>query len=267
LKKLRAKPAATSWGSRFASIRRASTTHRGDAASKLSSSQEAIKRHWARLSEIISHHQAAKQANLIGVLNPVIAGWANYYRAVVSKETFQLLDHRLYEKLRRWAFFRHPRKGRRWAIARYWDITPGKSWEFRGRDGLTLNRHFSVPIVRHAKVRGSASPYDGNWSYWATRRGHYPGVPRRLAALLQKQQGRCEACRLFFKPDDLIESHHLDGNRSDNRYINLAAVHRHCHDQIHGGLYELSQGKRIWITLSRLVRDNPDPIQLACAWL
>ena len=204
-------------------------------------SQEAIKRHWVKLSEMISHNKAAKQANLIGILNPVIAGWANYYRAVVSKETFQLLDHRLYEKLRRWAFFRHPRKGRRWAIARYWDITPGKSWEFRDRDGLTLNRHASVPIVRHAKVRGSASPYDGNWSYWAARRGRYPGVPRRLAALLKKQQGRCEACRLFFKPDDLIESHHLDGNRSDNRYINLAAVHRHCHDQIHGGLHELSR--------------------------
>ena len=204
-------------------------------------SQEAIKRHWVKLSEMISHNKAAKQANLIGILNPVIAGWANYYRAVVSKETFQLLDHRLYEKLRRWAFFRHPRKGRRWAIARYWDITPGKSWEFRDRDGLTLNRHAGVPIVRHAKVRGSASPYDGNWSYWATRRGRYPGVPRRLAALLKKQQGRCEACRLFFKPDDLIESHHLDGNRSDNRYINLAAVHRHCHDQIHGGLHELSK--------------------------
>lgn len=203
-------------------------------------SQEAIKRHWVKLSEMISHNKAAKQANLIGILNPVIAGWANYYRAVVSKETFQLLDHRLYEKLRRWAFFRHPRKGRRWAIARYWDITPGKSWEFRDRDGLTLNRHASVPIVRHAKVRGSASPYDGNWSYWAARRGRYPGVPRRLAALLKKQQGRCEACRLFFKPDDLIESHHLDGNRSDNRYINLAAVHRHCHDQIHGGRHELS---------------------------
>jgi hypothetical protein len=27
------------------------------------------------------------------------------------------------------------------------------------------------------------------------------------------------------------------------------------------------QGKRIWTTLSRLVRDSPDPIRLACVWL
>jgi RNA-directed DNA polymerase len=204
-------------------------------------SQEAVKRHWATLSALISQHKAAKQANLIGILNPIIAGWANYYSAVVSTKTFHRLDHRLYEKLRRWAFFRHPRKSRRWAIQRYWDTTPGKSWAFRDSNGPTLNQHTHVPIVRHVKVQGQASPYDGNWSYWAARRGKYPGVSRRLAALLKKQAGHCEACGLFFKPEDLIELHHIDGNRSDNRYINLAAVHRHCHDQIHGGLHELSQ--------------------------
>jgi RNA-directed DNA polymerase len=204
-------------------------------------SQEAVKRHWATLSALISQHKAAKQANLIGILNPIIAGWANYYSAVVSTKTFRLLDHRLYEKLRRWAFFRHPRKSRRWAIQRYWDTTPGKSWAFRDSNGPTLNQHTHVPIVRHVKVQGQASPYDGNWSYWAARRGKYPGVSRRLAALLKKQAGHCEACGLFFTPEALIELHHRDGNRSDNRYINLAVVHRHCHDQIHGGLHELSQ--------------------------
>jgi RNA-directed DNA polymerase len=204
-------------------------------------SKEAVKRHWATLSAVISQHKAAKQANLIGLLNPIIAGWANYYSAVVSTKTFHLLDHRLYEKLRRWALFRHPRKSRRWAIQRYWDTTPGKSWAFRDSNGPTRNQHTRVSIVRHVKVQGQASPYDGNWSYWAARRGTYPGVSRRLAALLKKQAGHCEACGLFFTPEDLIELHHRDGNRSDNRDSNLAAVHRHCHDQIHGGLHALSQ--------------------------
>jgi RNA-directed DNA polymerase len=30
-------------------------------------------------------------------LNAIVRGWANYYRAVVSTKTFQLLDHRLSE--------------------------------------------------------------------------------------------------------------------------------------------------------------------------
>jgi RNA-directed DNA polymerase len=204
-------------------------------------SKEAVKRHGAQLSERIRQHKAAKQAHRIGVLNPSIASWAKYSRAVVSTTTFPLLDHRLYEKRRRWAFFRHPRTGRRWAVQRYWDTTPGKRWEFREQDGPTLNQHTRVPIVRHVKVRGKASPYDGHWSYWAARRGQYPGVPRRLAALWKQQEGRGEACGLFCKPEDRIEHHHRDGNRSDNRYINLAAVHRPCHDQIHGGLHVRSK--------------------------
>jgi RNA-directed DNA polymerase len=203
-------------------------------------SKEAVKRHWAQLSELIGRNKAARQVNLIGLLNPLIAGWANYYSAVVSTKTFHLLDHRLYEKLRRWAFFRHPRKDRRWVVRRYWAITPGHSWDFREKDGPSLNQHTQVPILRHVKVRGEASPYDGNWSYGAARRGKYPGVSRRRAVLLQKQAGHCEACRLFFGPQDLIEIHHRNGNRFENRYLNLAAVHRHCHDQIHGGLHELS---------------------------
>jgi len=204
-------------------------------------SKEAVKRHWAKLSEIIRQNKAAKQANLIGVLNPIIAGWAHDYRAVVSTTTFHRLDHQLYEKRRRWAFFRHPRTGRRWAVRRSWDTTPGKSWDFRDKHGPALNQHTRVPIVRHVKVQGEASLYDGHWSYWAVQRGKYPGVSRRLAALLKQQEGRCKACGLYFKPDDLIELHHLDGHRSDNRYLNLAAVHRHCHDQIHGRRHDLSK--------------------------
>ena len=204
-------------------------------------SADAIKRHATELAECIRRNPAAKQENLIGLLNPKIAGWGNYYRAVISKEVFQKLDHQLYVKLAKWARYRHPRKSRHWVSRRYWDIEPGHGWVFGHRQGLALNAHGRIPIVRHAKVRGTASPYDGNWSYWASRRGTYPGIPRRLASLLKKQQGRCQACELFFLPDALVEIHHLDGNRHHNKYINLAAVHRHCHDQIHGGHRTLSQ--------------------------
>jgi RNA-directed DNA polymerase len=204
-------------------------------------SADAIKRHGKELSECMHRNQAAKQENLIGLLNPKIAGWSNYYRAVVSTQVFQKLDHQLYVKLDKWARYRHPRKSRHWISRRYWHIEPGQGWIFGKRHGLALNQHASIAIVRHAKVRGAASPYDGNWSYWASRCGTYPGVPRRLASLLKKQKGPCQECGLFFMPDALVDLHHLDGNRHHNKYINLAAVHRHCHDRIHGGQSELSK--------------------------
>ena len=204
-------------------------------------SKDAIKRHYRQLAETIGRNKAARQENLIGLLNPIIAGWSNYYRAVVSKEIFQALDHKLYNRLAKWARFRHPRKSRHWITNRYWEVNRGKGWVFAAHNGLALNQHASVPIIRHAKVRNSASPYDGNWSYWATRRGTHPGVPNRMAKLLKNQWGRCTACGLVFMPEALVEIHHLDGNHTDNRYINLTVVHRHCHDQIHGGQNKLSQ--------------------------
>lgn len=204
-------------------------------------SKEAIKRHYRQLAETISRNKTARQENLIRQLNPVIAGWSHYYRAVVSKKVFHTLDQKLYHRLARWARHRHPKKGCRWIANRYWRANKGKNWVFGTPNGPALNLHASVAIVRHAKVKGVASPYDGNWSYWATRRGHHPGVSNRMARLLKIQQGRCKACGLVFTPQALIEIHHLDGDHRNNRYCNLAAVHRHCHDQIHAGYHELSQ--------------------------
>lgn len=204
-------------------------------------SKAAIQRHYRHLAETIGRYKTARQENLIRQLNPIIAGWSQYYRAVVSKRVFYTLDQKLYHRLARWARYRHPTKGRRWIAHRYWQANPRRQWVFGTPNGPALNSHASVAIVRHVKVRGDASPYDGNWSYWAARRGHQPGVPTRLARLLKRQHGRCLACELVFTPHALIEIHHLDGDHSNNRYNNLAAVHRHCHDQIHGGYHELSQ--------------------------
>ena len=197
-------------------------------------SQDAIKRHYRRLAETISHNKAARQENLIGLLNPMIAGWSHYYRAVVSKDIFQTMDQKLFNRLVRWARFRHPKKSGHWLTNRYWKSNSANGWVYTASRGLTLNQHGNVPIIRHVKVKGSASPYDGNWSYWATRRGRYPGVTNRMAKLLKRQQGRCQACGLVLMPEVLVETHHLDGDHNNNRYDNLAAVHRHCHDQIHG---------------------------------
>ncbi|CDH44869.1 hypothetical protein BN874_1950006 [Candidatus Contendobacter odensis Run_B_J11] len=38
----------------------------------------------------------AKQENLIGLLNPMIRGWANYHQGAVAKETFAKVDHEIW---------------------------------------------------------------------------------------------------------------------------------------------------------------------------
>ena len=197
-------------------------------------SREAIKRHYAQLCAIIRKNQAARQEYLIEQLNPVIVGWSKNYSAVVSKAVFQHLDHLLYLRLARWARSRHPHKGRRWIAHKYWRLEEGMGWRFGIPDGVRLTRHSATPIVRHHKVKGRASPFNGDWRYWASRRGTYPGISPRVATLLRTQHGRCGHCALVFLPEAFLEVHHRNQQRGDNSYRNLVAVHRHCHDQIHG---------------------------------
>lgn len=167
--------------------------------------KEKAKLHYKKLVEIIEAHIALPQSLLIQKLNPVIRGWCNYYSTVVSQETFNTIEHLLFKKLLVWASRRHPRKGKRWVVRKYWQT----HWNFKSPNGWELANPSKTPIKRHTKVKGNSSPYDGNWVYWATRKGEHPETPTKVANLLKKQKGKCLHCGLFFKSEDLLEIDHI----------------------------------------------------------
>jgi RNA-directed DNA polymerase len=192
-----------------------------------------VQDHLAALGRIIKRGKALPQGPLIRQLNPIIRGWANYYRVGVSYAVYERLDHLTWIKLRHWARWRHPRKSTAWAIRRYWhrvDTRLTFATSATDPDATHLLAHSEVPITRHVKVQGNRSPYDGDWVYWSTRQGRHPNVGARLARLLKQQHGRCRRCGLFFQHDDRIEVDHINGNHRDSRPVNLQALHGHCHD-------------------------------------
>ena len=81
-------------------------------------------------------------------------------------------------------------------------------------------------------MKGDASPYNGNWVYWSKRRGEYPETPTRVAKLLKWQKGKCNLCGLNFREDDLIAIDHIIPKAigGEDKYENLQALHKHCHD-------------------------------------
>jgi RNA-directed DNA polymerase len=194
-------------------------------------SKKKVQLHHQRLAKIVRRGWAISQDQLVAWLNPIIKGWCNYYRTVVSAATFGKCDHLLYHVLRRWGQRRHPHKGRHWIVQKYWRI-PG--WTFGGVQGTPLYQHKQTRIQRHIKVQGCRSPYDGDWGYWAGRLGRYPGLQPWVARCLRRQNGKCTYCGLFFRPGDRVEVHHRDGDRENNHPQNLTALHRHCHDGVHG---------------------------------
>ena len=199
-------------------------------------SQQTIKAHYNQIAKEIDAHKAAPQAALIKRLNPIIRGWANYFATVISKEIYARLDDLVYRKLVSWAKYRHPKKGKGWVSKRYWHTIDGDNWVFATRidskNSLRLLDHTRIKIARHVKVKGDASPYDGNLVYWSTRMGNNPEMSKRVAALLKQQQGKCAHCGLFFRENDVIEVDHIIPKSQGglDEYKNRQLLHRHCHD-------------------------------------
>lgn len=209
-------------------------TYRGKPGFKtiITPSSKSVKRHNTVTRDIVHQHIGVPQAALISRLNPKIRGWTLYYRTSVAKRVFNKLDNHMYSKLARWAQRRHPRKSRAWCYHRYWKRQITRA---RFSDGKsTLINYTDMLIVRHVKVRGDKSPYDGDWAYWSERLSKDPTRPTRITKLLKQQHGKCEYCGLHFTTEDVMEVHHRDGDRKNNWYANLVLLHAHCHDQIHG---------------------------------
>ncbi len=199
-------------------------------------SKEKVKAHYRKIAEVINAHKSAPQKAIIMKLNPMIRGWANYYSTVCSKDTFSDLDYQLFQKLKCWAKHRHHKKTLTWTFSRYWVFTNEKNWIFaltkNGGIEAQLPRYSDTKVVRHIKVKGKLSPYDGDLIYWSTRLGKNPEMPKTVSTLLKKQDGKCPHCGLIFRETDVMEVDHIipksQGGRDE--YKNLQLLHRHCHD-------------------------------------
>jgi RNA-directed DNA polymerase len=69
------------------------------------------------------------QEALLRKLNPLLQGWANYYRNGASKRTFQKMDHCVWNQLWRWIKRRHPNHSANWRKNRYFSRN-STGWNF-----------------------------------------------------------------------------------------------------------------------------------------
>jgi len=104
---------------------------------------------------------------LICELNPIIRGWVNFHKHVVSKLTFWKLSKYIFAKLMHWAKQQHPKKKIHWIWKKYFTASKREGQfavEHVGKDGKT--RIFQifmiglVPIKRFVKIDSKQNPYD-----------------------------------------------------------------------------------------------------------
>ncbi|WP_236601043.1 group II intron maturase-specific domain-containing protein [Ktedonobacter sp. SOSP1-85] len=106
------------------------------------SCKEAIKRHTAVLREKLIQLRSASQAEVIKMLNPIIWGWAAYYRTVISSQTFAHCDRIIWHQLWSWARKRHRNKGNQWIAQRYWHSVEHRNWVFSTPEKAQLRTQY-----------------------------------------------------------------------------------------------------------------------------
>jgi RNA-directed DNA polymerase len=201
-----------------------------------------------RLGEEIKNLNGAKQEVLIRRLNPILRGFANYYKGVVSKETFSYISYRVWQYLWRWAKRRHPNKNTKWVRKRYFKTIKGVKWVFacttsdrRAKDKeLILYQIASTSIVRHIKVKGDASPDDPSLKEYWEKRHQKLGKTRfdkgtKLYTIAENQHWKCPECGEPLFNGEEIETHHIvpvAGGGTDD-VENLQHLHKPCHKQVH----------------------------------
>ncbi len=197
----------------------------------------------------LKQNKTVEQEIVIKQLNPKLRGFGNYYRHAISKEVFSYINSEIWYSLWRWAKRRHPNKGKRWIANRYFKIR-GQGWEFacdaKDRRGkikeIGLFNIAKIPIERHIKVKGTASPDDPQLTDYWTKRATKSGQTiwdkgSKYYQIAQNQRWKCPICGEYLNNGEAIETHHIvpiaKGGLDD--IDNLQHLHKACHKAVHSG--------------------------------
>jgi len=204
-----------------------------------------------KVRAVVKKAQAYPTWQLIANLNRMLRGWAMYHRHVVSKRIFSQVDFAIFKSLWQWALRRHPRKGKRWVMRKYFARRGSRAWCFFGekkhdngaREIVWLYHATSLPIRRHVKIKRDANPYHPAWEmYFEARESRH--MTQTLAGrgtllyLWRTQGGECIRCGEPITRETGWHSHHVIPKvlGSPDGATNRQLLHPECHRQLHSQL-------------------------------
>lgn len=207
-------------------------------------SKENVKTFLKKIREGIRRNGAMNQTKLINFLNPIIRGWLNYHRSVVSKDIFHRVDHEIWKALWKWAKRKHPKKGSKWVLRKYFTRMELRNYCFRAKEKLKngaiavryLVNASDMKIIRHVKIKNKANAFDPEYEEYFELRNSYKMTHSKtgrqtIETLLKRQFYRCICCGggLLMANNGII---HLLTSRlkgGDYNISNLCIMHYGCH--------------------------------------
>ncbi|WP_417127936.1 group II intron reverse transcriptase/maturase [Ruthenibacterium lactatiformans] len=203
--------------------------------------KSAVKSFLGKVRDIIKSSKSIKQEILIRRLNPVIRGWVNNQRYVVSSKVFSTVDYEIYKCLWQWAKRRHKKKSRKWIARKYWHDIDSRQWTFsapyenQGTEGkplyCKLEYATDTKIIRFKKIVAEANPFDEYWTdYFEEREGekllNSTKGREKLLTIWRRQGRRCPVCGDIITSETGFKVHTPAGKNS--RKI---MVHKECHEE------------------------------------
>ncbi len=173
-------------------------------------------------------------------LNPIVRGWANYFRYSSASNAFSKLDSWMFVRAMRHVKHEHSDKSWQWVSKRYWGrLNPKRQdqWVFGNTTtGHHLLKFSWFTMQAHVLVKGTASPDNPALrDYWQHRQRTHAQTLIPSQQKLAKHQGyRCPVCNETLFNDELLEVHHQHSRAAggSNSYDNLILVHMYCHQQL-----------------------------------
>jgi RNA-directed DNA polymerase len=77
-------------------------------------------------------HKHASPIDVISTLNPIIRGLGNFYKIGSSSKALSYLDSQIWKAIYRWAKRRHPNKGAKWVLRKYFRPLGNYTYSFYG---------------------------------------------------------------------------------------------------------------------------------------
>lgn len=193
-----------------------------------------LKQEWLKLS-------GKPVKEIVMRLNPIIRGWANYFRTGVASRTFGHLENWMFKRQQRYAHKRHPNRWPRWWYQKYWgrlNLDRQDNWVFGDKDsGSHLVKFSWFSIERHVMVKGRASPDDPSLKeYWERRsKMKVKDLAPSRQKLAKRQKFKCPSCGESLLNGESLHVHHKTprSQGGEDCFSNWLLLHQVCHQQRH----------------------------------
>jgi len=209
-------------------------------------SKDFLKKCRSDIREIFLNNVGKKVDILIGKINPVIRGKANYMNKVVSSEAFRSLDNYIFYREVRYVKRSHPNKPKNWTQDKYWGRLnlqrPNDRWVFGNKESGNYILKFAWnKIIRHSLVRQRSSPDDPSLQeYWDKRNDKSNKTKSKTLSkkhdyIAFKQGYKCPVCGESLFNDEPRHLHHIVPRNKGGKDVasNLVWLHMYCHHKTH----------------------------------